>query len=1159
MSMIGGTINLDNAADHLIFDAVLFAAGGTINHDAGTITFNSSSTIGAATDFQNGATTNLDINAFVTVNDANWDWDALGGSGRVITIGDLGTLNANITAAAADDIWTAVMHINSGSLNVQADDNTWGQNGGSINIGGNTLSTIGGDRFEKTGGTFNVAAGANVDITAQSDWGNGTFDVDGEAELIGATEWAGANVTGDGILEQDGNATVTFDSNIGVHTYDWDQAVTTVNPNVTFTIDVTNIDRGNDTFNNNDINVNSGTLSVNVADNEWALGGGGDLFLTNTGAGNPVLNGDTLRVLNAGDIFVDGGAQINAEVIFDEGSDMTIQGSGGIVTFSGGFTLDGGDIIDTIDRSLADSEVNVNSPLTVTGVSTVNVEYFDWDNSSTTIGTNGDLSIVVDSIDGNGVAQIYQGTLTMNGGDLSVSSNQATWVMEGWMTMNNIAGDIPVLSGEGIDIGDDNVSLDPLSATLHVGGMGVSRIGLIDFNSDARVVISAGATLELTSIVDFDTQNGAENAEFTGTGTLRIGQSTVNVNEALTINMVGGTVDLDGDNVDIFATINIDALMIINAAAIEDFGDGFENLDVDNLNAGKLGSLTVILDDANAEWTLAPAGTLTLRNDNSFQTLLFGSDVNLNGTVNVTGDVSSNARVDIGGTVNILTAGERFRVNGGSNLDPNTINGGTVEGPGQLSATTNKALHGNGTINADVNFFGTARLIAEGGLLNVNGTIIDMGRIGTLDTGIDPVLNIANAWNTNIAHEVLLQGGRLQGGNITNDLAGGISGFGLILSQVNNNTAISASGGTLVVDNTATDWDGSSETGTLNAVSGDMEVRDTIDHPFNGTVNIGSGRELFASGFALDFEPGSTLSMTGGTYRSTDQVRLAGTVNINAGSNSTLQNDQTVIFRSGGSTTLTGDLQLDTLNTIVEAGATFAGGGALINLAGSTLRLEDAADVDVLVQNDGTLVLGTSPGQTTGTDFQQTATGTWEVDLMGTGINDFDRMNLTGLTQLAGTLDLSLLAPYVPSLGDPLMNILSASGGLGGTEFDTVLQPTGMPAGLEFAVNYLATIVQLEVVSIPMFAADFDEDGDVDAADLVKWETGFGTSGTAVHMDGDADGDDDVDGSDFLTWQRQFGSGVPTLASSQAVPEPATLYMLLLGVAAMFSASRKRS
>jgi glucose/arabinose dehydrogenase len=75
----------------------------------------------------------------------------------------------------------------------------------------------------------------------------------------------------------------------------------------------------------------------------------------------------------------------------------------------------------------------------------------------------------------------------------------------------------------------------------------------------------------------------------------------------------------------------------------------------------------------------------------------------------------------------------------------------------------------------------------------------------------------------------------------------------------------------------------------------------------------------------------------------------------------------------------------------------------------------------------------------------------------------------------------------------------------------------------------------------PIFSADFDEDGAVDAADLTAWQAAFETSAT-----GDADGDSDSDGADFLAWQRQLGGGAATIAAS-AVPEPAAALLVVGG------------
>ena len=136
----------------------------------------------------------------------------------------------------------------------------------------------------------------------------------------------------------------------------------------------------------------------------------------------------------------------------------------------------------------------------------------------------------------------------------------------------------------------------------------------------------------------------------------------VNFSETTHLNMVGGTVDLDGAD-SIGDTINVDAPLTINAELMRSFGKnngggGTNLLDVNN--SVNTGTLTVNLDDADAEWTLNAQGVMNLVNDNTDATLLAGNDVNVNGTLTVAGDVRTTARLDIGSTatININTAAQ---------------------------------------------------------------------------------------------------------------------------------------------------------------------------------------------------------------------------------------------------------------------------------------------------------------------------------------------------------------------------------------------------------------------------------------------------------------------------------------------------------------------
>ena len=193
-----------------------------------------------------------------------------------------------------------------------------------------------------------------------------------------------------------------------------------------------------------------------------------------------------------------------------------------------------------------------------------------------------------------------------------------------------------------------------------------------------------------------------------------------------------------------------------------------------------------------------------------------------------------------------------------------------------------------------------------------------------------------------------------------------------------------------------------------------------------------------------------------------------------------------------------------------------------------------------LINEGGTLTPGTSVGSTTilGNYAQQTL-ATLEIEIGGTlAIIEHDFISISGNVLLDGLLELSLLDEFVPDASDTF-TVLSAGSLTGffdnatpGSRLDTVDGLGSFLVDIDFAADQI-------VLRDFSFAADFDNDGDVDGADLTKWEMDFGGPGS------DADGDGDSDGSDFLIWQQQFGSGVGPVAASQAVPEPSTAILLV--------------
>jgi hypothetical protein len=258
-----------------------------------------------------------------------------------------------------------------------------------------------------------------------------------------------------------------------------------------------------------------------------------------------------------------------------------------------------------------------------------------------------------------------------------------------------------------------------------------------------------------------------------------------------------------------------------------------------------------------------------------------------------------------------------------------------------------------------------------------------------------------------------------------------------------------------------------------------------------------------------------------------------------------VQVNQFLTFEAGSSTTLNSDLELLGNNIIVKAGATFAGGGALVIPNGSHVVTDNLANIGVLVDMQGALRPGNSEGigRAQILDFQQGPTSKLFLELTGTGLNQYDRLVVDGVAQLDGYLNIDIDGGFVPALDNSFI-ILTAAARTG--EFD-YFDVSGMPAGLAFHIEYLAGSVVLKVVEEAFFEADFDSDGDVDITDYTIWRNAYG-----LNQLGDANGDNLSNAADYVIWRNQLGAkslpGAGALASAR-VPEPATwLWLALAGV-----------
>lgn len=249
---------------------------------------------------------------------------------------------------------------------------------------------------------------------------------------------------------------------------------------------------------------------------------------------------------------------------------------------------------------------------------------------------------------------------------------------------------------------------------------------------------------------------------------------------------------------------------------------------------------------------------------------------------------------------------------------------------------------------------------------------------------------------------------------------------------------------------------------------------------------------------------------------------------------------------AGLSTTIpSGGLTFSTRDAFIDTGALFSGSGELIVGANRTLGVREGNVLAARsVRNLGRLEPGLQIGAVTLNSFRQDASGTLEIQINGTTVDSqYDRLNVTGAALLGGTLDVTNLL-YNPQPGNTF-TILTA--GLITGSFSEINLPQ---LGLGLVWNYSQTST---AITLSVAAADFNRDGVVDTRDYVLWRKNQNLTGSTPYVRGDGDGDGDVDAADYNLWRSNFGNtrGGTSSGSGGAVPEPATVFLLLTGLFAI--------
>jgi len=579
------------------------------------------------------------------------------------------------------------------------------------------------------------------------------------------------------------------------------------------------------------------------------------------------------------------------------------------------------------------------------------------------------------------------------------------------------------------------------------------------------------------------------------------------------------------------------------------------------------------------------------------------------GTLNITGSSLADAVLYIGlsgaGTLNVANGAKVNHSSAGGNavLGYNASSSGAATVSGAGSAWTSSS-----TVNVGDSGTGTLNITNGGQVSNVKSTLGNkVGSIGTATVeganstwstssdltvgfGGQGVLNVHNGGHVSTVYGFV---GGHTGSNCTATVDGAGSTWtsgSLNVGPIGTGRLDIRGGGTVVSNSTGLIGDSRFSNGTVNVQgSGSTLTTDeslAIGGHGSGTLTIqNGGRVMSGSAFIGNFADGmGTVAVdgAGSAWIISEELTVGNEglaqLNITNGGQVTSAGGFVGRFNTveigdvrvasidgpGSTWTNTGDLTVGGIvGTVGGNGTIVVSNGGAVSVSGvlhvaSQGIIKGNGNISADIFNAGMVAPGISPGALhVDGAYIQAAAGKLQIELGGvTPGASYDQLLVSGAASLNGALQASLINGFMPEIGNTF-EILSGVGGVSG-QFTTLASELPVLAGgRRWLIDYNPTSVVLEVISAPTIAADFDEDGDVDGADLTKWRTGFGTSASASHMQGDADGDLDVDGGDFLVWQRQLGN--PTaVAGAAAIPEPGTLALASLAVCALASLCRRQ-
>ncbi|MBN2296420.1 MAG: autotransporter-associated beta strand repeat-containing protein [Pirellulales bacterium] len=520
------------------------------------------------------------------------------------------------------------------------------------------------------------------------------------------------------------------------------------------------------------------------------------------------------------------------------------------------------------------------------------------------------------------------------------------------------------------------------------------------------------------------------------------------------------------------ARCDLSATSVVNQAF---FGGGTPSLSsvVDIYSVQNYGTIT-----SSQVWALVDqttvAGRMQLNSPGSLELATFNLDA---------GSMSGDAPIDLGtGTLTV-----------GADDSPSTTYSGVISGSGSLVKTgsgtlvlTGSSYVGGMTITAsdgtleigDANSYtgfstdGTLEITAPTARMVLHSKgFIDLGPLTSLEGG---TLAAPNGVSLGIGDNVVLSG------SVEAKIAAGYA-------------SIIDADDTLTIGDTNA-YDGFTSDGVLYVNDNTVTINDKNEAVLGSLTEIGYGRLA-----------GTLAAPNGLLVEFGKNIVGYGTVDTPNDAAKPLMNNGTIVGNSGS--------EQITLNGYVKGVGTFS---------------------DVVFA--GTYSPGLSPADVMVSDIAFTDASTLNMELGGMNPgSEYDVLHATGSIDLDGTLEMSLINGFTPSIGNTftIMTFDSVSG-----EFDTyqnMLLGNGLFLEPTFTPSTMVLIVKHAI------DGDANVDGTVDVSDLGILATNYGTGGGHVWEQADFNGDGFVDVSDLGILATNYGSGTV----DQSVPEPSTFVGLL--------------